>query len=166
VIETCANPTVTVATGAGVTVIVAVPFFPSLIAVIVAVPLATAVTTPVDAFTVAIAGASELHTTERSVSGSPPASSIVTVACDVPTAVIVLGASWTEIDAIGTAVTVRVALPLFPSLVPVTTAVPTPTAVTMPVTGSTDATARALELHVATRPVSGTFPVPKIAAVA
>jgi hypothetical protein len=38
--------TVTVATGAGVTVIVALPLFPSLVAVILAAPSATAVTTP------------------------------------------------------------------------------------------------------------------------
>jgi len=45
-IELEASDTVTVATGACVTVIVALPLWPSLVAVMLAVPTATAVTTP------------------------------------------------------------------------------------------------------------------------
>jgi len=65
--------TVTVATGGGKTVTVAVPVFPSLVAVIVAVPAATPVTTPlVD--TVATPVALELQVTTRPVSVLPFAS--------------------------------------------------------------------------------------------
>jgi hypothetical protein len=45
-IELAASATVTVATGAGVTVIGALPVFPSLVATMFAVPTAIAVTTP------------------------------------------------------------------------------------------------------------------------
>ena len=45
-IEVAAKDTVTVATGACVTVIVALPLLPSLVAVMLAVPTAIAVTTP------------------------------------------------------------------------------------------------------------------------
>jgi len=62
--------TVTVPTGATVTVTVADPDFPSLVAVIVAVPGATPVTTPVDD-TVAIPGFAEAHVTTRSVTTTP-----------------------------------------------------------------------------------------------
>jgi len=55
-----ANVTATVATGTGTTVTTAVPFFPSLVAVIVAAPGVSAVTTPV-ADTEATAGLFELH---------------------------------------------------------------------------------------------------------
>jgi hypothetical protein len=57
----------TLETGTGVTESVAVPDLPSLVAVIVAVPRATAVATPVLAFTVAAAGLLELHVTVRPV---------------------------------------------------------------------------------------------------
>jgi hypothetical protein len=58
------------ATGMGVTVIEAVPFFPSLVAVIVAVPTDTAVTTPVW-LTVATTALFELHVTARPVRTLP-----------------------------------------------------------------------------------------------
>lgn len=59
--------TVTDPTGTASTVIVAVPLFPSLVAVITALPRATPVTTPL-AETVATAGALELQVTVRPVS--------------------------------------------------------------------------------------------------
>ena len=68
-----AGVTLTLATGTGVTVIVAVPVIPSTVAVIVALPAATAVTTPA-ALTVATAGVPLLHVTARPVSAFPAAS--------------------------------------------------------------------------------------------
>jgi hypothetical protein len=73
------SDTVTVATGAGVTVIVALPLFPSLVAMMLVVPTAFAVTTP-DASTVAMAVLPELQTTVRPVSGLLFESSVVAVA--------------------------------------------------------------------------------------
>ena len=64
--------TVTVETGSGTTVTVAVPLFPSLVAVIVAVPADTPVTTPFK--TVATPVALELQVTTRPVSVLPFAS--------------------------------------------------------------------------------------------
>ena len=71
-----ARETDTLATGAAVgwfTVSVAMPFCPSLVAMIVTVPAATAVTAP-EADTVASEGAEELHVTVRPVSTFPSAS--------------------------------------------------------------------------------------------
>jgi len=68
-----AGLTVTDATGTGVTVTVAVPLFPSLVAVIVAVPTVTPVTSPV-ADTVATDVALVAHVTTRPDSGFPAAS--------------------------------------------------------------------------------------------
>jgi hypothetical protein len=59
---------VTVATGGGVTVMVAVPVRPSLVAVITVVPTPTVVTSPVLAPTKAMAVFAELQTTVRPVS--------------------------------------------------------------------------------------------------
>src|SRR6476469_1056290 len=108
----------TVATGAGVTVIWPVPLFPSLSAVIVAVPGATAVTSPV-LDTVATAALSLVHVTGRFVSARPRESVRVAVACVVWIALIELDASDTVTVATGAAVTVTLALPVFPSLVAV-----------------------------------------------
>src|SRR5206468_12436656 len=68
-----AGLTVTDATGTGVTVTVAVPLFPSLVAVIVAVPTVTPVTSPV-ADTVATDVALVAHVTTRPDRGFPAAS--------------------------------------------------------------------------------------------
>jgi hypothetical protein len=68
-----------VATGAWVTVIVALPLFPSLVAVIVAVPTASAVTSP-STETVAMSVSLELQVIERPVNGCPLESSVVAVA--------------------------------------------------------------------------------------
>ena len=71
-----AGATVTELTGMGagaVTVIAALPVFPSLVAVIVALPALLAVTTPV-VLTVATAGALDAQTMPRPVSWFPLAS--------------------------------------------------------------------------------------------
>jgi hypothetical protein len=62
---------VTDATGAGVTVIVAVPLCPSLVAEIVAEPAATAVINPLVELTVATRALSEAQTIERPVRTDP-----------------------------------------------------------------------------------------------
>ena len=69
----------TVATGMGVTFSVALPVFPSLVAVIVAFPGATAVTTPSDE-TVATPVFPLVHVTTRPVRTLLPASNVVAVA--------------------------------------------------------------------------------------
>jgi hypothetical protein len=69
-IELAASDTVTVATGACVMVIVALPLFPSLVAVMLAVPTATAVTTPW-ASTVATVVLPELQVIVRPVRTRP-----------------------------------------------------------------------------------------------
>ena len=71
--------TATLATGAGVIVISALPVLPSLVAVIVAVPTDTAETTPV-LLTVATLGALEVQATLRPVRGCPAASVSAAVA--------------------------------------------------------------------------------------
>jgi len=126
-----------------------------------AVPTAIAVTAPVDD-TAATAVLLELQETARPVSVPPFASSIVAVACEVPIAVIVVGLSETVTEATGTGVTVIKAVPPFPSLVAVMTAVPTPTAVTRPV-ALTVAAAELLD-HVTMRPPSGVPPASLVVA--
>lgn len=78
--ETVDGDTVTLPTGSAVTVIVELPLFVSLVAVIVAVPVETPVTMPV-LETVATAVLLELHVTTRSVTTAPFAS--LTVAINV-----------------------------------------------------------------------------------
>jgi hypothetical protein len=87
-VNTCVPPTsigiagaerATVATGGGLTVSVALPVFPSLMAMICAEPGPMAVTTPKDD-TVATAEFPELHATLRPVKMFPPASRVVAVA--------------------------------------------------------------------------------------
>jgi hypothetical protein len=70
-IELLASETVIEATGASVTVIVAVPLCPSLVAEIVAVPGATAVINPVAELTVATLELSEAQRIERPVRTAP-----------------------------------------------------------------------------------------------
>jgi hypothetical protein len=155
---------VMVATGASVTVIVALPLFPSLVAVMLAVPTETAVTAP-SAEIVAMAVLPELHVTARPVSVAPFASSVVAVACAVPTAVMEFGVSATLTAATGTAVTVIDAVPVCPSPVAVMVAVPTDTAVTMPLV-LTVATPGLLELHATARPLRTSPLAARIVAVA
>jgi hypothetical protein len=144
--------TTTLATGAAVTVTSAPPVCPSLDAEIVAVPIDTPETTPLFD-TVATAVLVDVHATARPVSVCPCASRSVAVACDVPTAVIVVGFNETVTDATGAGVTVMLDVPVFPSLVAVIVAVPVATPVTRPVV-DTVAVERALEVHVTVRPVS------------
>jgi len=165
-IELVAGATVTVATGAGVTVTVEVPDFPSLVAVIVAVPGAMPVTTPPD--TVATAVLLEVQVTILSVTTTPFASFTVGVSVVVLAAAIVtvLGVTTTLPTGV---VTVTVALPLLSPLVAVTVAWPAATPVTVPLE-ETVATAVLLDDHVTTRSVTVTpfasFTVTDIATVA
>src|SRR2546428_11148487 len=99
--------------GAGVTVTVAVPFLPSLVAVIVAVPAATPVTSPLP-FTVATAGLSLAHVTVRPASGVPLASSGVAVSCTVNPARTEGAGGLTITDATGTKITLPEAAPASP----------------------------------------------------
>jgi hypothetical protein len=106
---------VTEDTGTSVTVIVDVPLFPSLVAVIVAEPGATAVTSP-EAETVASAVALDDHVTVRSVSTLPPASRTVAVSCDVFVTRSVAELGDTETVATAGAVTVTADESVCPSL--------------------------------------------------
>src|SRR2546422_1980513 len=103
----------TAATGTFATVTVAVPLFPSLVAVIVADPAATPVTTPV-ADTVAMAGFALVHVIARPVSTLPAASLGVAVSCAVlPTKTFVV-AGLTATHADGTEGTLTPAQPPLP----------------------------------------------------
>jgi hypothetical protein len=147
-----AGETLTDATGTAETVTLAVPLFPSLVAVIVAEPAATPVTTPLDE-TVAIPVLELDHVTVRPVSTLLFASRAVAVSCTVWPTVTLGAAGETLTDATGTGVTVTLAVPFFPSLVAVIVAEPTATPVTTPL-GETVAMP-VLELdHVTARPVS------------
>jgi hypothetical protein len=122
---------VTVATGSGaVTVIADVPLFPSLVAVIVAEPIATPVTSPAP-FTVALLGSDVDQTMARPVSTLPSAASVEAVSCrDMPAAMVAAGGAIVTVASGCT--TVICVDPVFPSLVAVTVAVPTATAVATP----------------------------------
>src|SRR5437867_1062293 len=123
--------TVTDATGTVLTVTVAVPLCPSLVAVIVAAPAVTPVTSP-PALTVATAVLLLPQLTGRPDNGLPLASFEVAVSCTVwPTGTdAVLGLTVT--DANGTVLTVIVAVPLCPSEVAVIVTEPAATPVTNP----------------------------------
>src|SRR5215469_12888374 len=110
---------------------VALPLWPSLVAVIVAVPAATAVTSPV-AETVATDDAFVLHVTVRPVSVLPFASVNVVVSVVVPPTVSVALPGLTATVATGARVTVTVAEPDAAPLVAVIVAVPGATPVTTP----------------------------------
>jgi len=153
VVKTVAGDGVTVTepTGTEITVTVAVPLLPSLVAVIVAVPVATPVTTPV-AETVATAGALEPQVTTRPVSVLFPASFVMAVnVCVAPTNTFA-ETGLTATVATGTGTTVTEAVPVFPSLVAVIVTVPKATPVTVPLE-LTVAMPVLPELHVTTRPV-------------
>ena len=128
--------TVTEATGIGLTVIgeVGLEVTDSLVAVIVAEPTPTAVTVTWDPLelTVRTELLLDTHVTLRPVSTLPFASFAVAVSCCVPPTIIGVEGTYTVTDATGAGVTVRVALPVLPSLVAVMLAVPTATAVTNP----------------------------------
>jgi hypothetical protein len=123
----------TLATGTWDTVIEDVPVRLSLVAVIVAVPIvpAAAVTKPF-ADTVATEGLLEDQVTTRPESTLLCASSNTTVSCSVALWNTVALGGLTITVATGAGVTVRTALPVFPSLVATMFAVPSATALTTP----------------------------------
>jgi hypothetical protein len=83
----------------------------------------------------------------------------------VPPTITVAGEGLTVTVATGTGVTVRDAVPVFPSLVAeIVTGPPGATPVTTPVLGLTVATAPLLELHVIERPVSVLLPASLVVA--
>jgi hypothetical protein len=143
--------TVTVATGAALTVTVADPVLPSLVAVMVAVPAAMAVTSPSE-LTEATPGVPEVQAMGRPVRTLLFASFRVAVAWVVPPTVIEEEERDTAMLATGTLLTVTVAEPLFPSLVAVMLQLPTPVDVTTP-DALTVATAASLVDHTTARPV-------------
>lgn len=142
--------------GGGVgTVTVAVPDFPSLVAVMLAVPAATPVTTP-DVVTVAMCVSDDDHATTRPESALPFASSVAAVnVADAPIATWELaGVTTTVATGAGAgAFTVICALAVFPSLVAVMVALPARAAVTTP-DALTVAVCGALDAHTMLRPVS------------
>jgi hypothetical protein len=147
--------TVTVLTGARVTVIADVPVFVSLVAVIVAVPAPTAVTKPFPS-TVATFPSLELHVTVRPVRTLLLTSVSVAVSCCVgviPTIRLAVG-GVTATALTGATVTVIDDVPVFVSLVAVIVEVPGATAVTKPF-ASTVAAAVLLDVQSTVRPLSG-----------
>ena len=164
VTDGAANDTLTVATGTAVTVSMAPPLWPSLVAVIVAVPTASDVTRPL-ALTVATAVLELLHVIARPLSTLFAASRVTAVACVVLPAVTEVAASDTLTVATGTAVTVSTAPPLWPSLAPVIVTVPTASVVTSPLL-LTVAMAVFELLHVIARPLSTLFAASRVTAVA
>src|SRR6185437_9638 len=95
--------------GTGPTVTAAVPFTPSLVAVIVALPLPIAVTTPAPD-TVATAGLELLQVTTRPPSAVPPVSSGVATSVRVPPTASVTTLGDTATDATGALVSLTVML--------------------------------------------------------
>src|SRR6266705_1787769 len=146
-------PTSVTGGAAAGTVIAELPLFPSLVAVIFAKPVATPVTSPLP-FTVATPGASVDQVIALPESGLPLASSGVAVSCCVVPMNTEADAGLTLTDATGTGFTMIAALALFPSLVAVILAEPTPAPVTRPL-AFTVATLAASVDQVIARPESG-----------
>ena len=134
-----------VATGTADTVMAAVPLFPSLDAVIVALPGAMPVTTP-DCDTVATAVLLLDHATARPVNTPPLPSSVCAVRVAVCPTLMVADGGVTVTEATGAAVTVTVAVPLFPSLDAVIVTEPGLSVLTRPVL-ETVAMASSLDVH-------------------
>src|SRR5438046_1880423 len=112
-----------------VTVMLALPLCPSLVAVIVAEPAVTPLTSPLP-FTVATDVLLLDQVTTRPVSGLPLASFGVAVSCTVCPATTLPGDGLTVTEATGTCLTVTADVPLFPSEVAVIVAEPTTPPVT------------------------------------
>jgi hypothetical protein len=145
-----AGATVTVATGASVTVTTDVPDCDSLVAVMVDVPGRTPVTTPFE--TVATRVLLELHVTGR-LTTVPLTSFTTAVKVVVPsTTTVAVGGETTTLPT-GATVTVTTELPDLVSLVAVTVADPGDTAVTTP-PADTVATPVLFDDHVTTRSVT------------
>lgn len=130
----------TLAAGGGCTTTVAVPAWPSLVAVMVAEPGATPVTRPF-ASTLATLGMLLDHVIARPVSGLCCASKTVAESCAVPGNTIVSSGGDTDTDATGGGSTVMVAIPDEPPALAAICTVPGATPVTTPasVTVATDA---------------------------
>jgi hypothetical protein len=142
----------TVATETAVTVNVALPATPSLVAVMFVVPVPTGVTTP-EVFTVATAVFVELHAIVRPWSALPPASRVVAVAVtDWPSPTLV-ALNETLTDATLAWTTVMFAVTVLPEADAVICAVPGETAVTNPL-DETVATAVFDEAQVIAMPFS------------
>src|SRR2546428_10994194 len=149
-----AGLTVTDATGTPLTVMLAVPLWPSLVAVIVAAPATTPVTSPL-LLTVAIVLSLDDQPIARPVKGVPLASRGVAVSCDLCPIATVAQLGVTVTAATGATGTVTVAVPLCPSLVAViVTGPPAATPLTSPLP-FTLAIALLLDCQVMTRPVNG-----------
>src|SRR6266545_655121 len=144
--------TSTDATGTTPTPTLAVPVFPSLVALIVAVPWPTPVTRPV-ASTVATAVLLLAHVTTRPSSGVPFALFGVAVNCTVPPTTMLAVAGVTSTEATAACTTVIAAVPLLPSLVAVSVAVPGATALAMP-SWSATTTVSSLDAQRISRPAS------------
>jgi hypothetical protein len=141
-----------------VTVIVAVPTFVSLVAVIVTGPTATAVTMP-EEFTKAMLVLPLDQVTTRPVSTFPLASRLTADSCAVPPTKTLADDGDTDTEATATGasvVTLSSAAPLLPSLTAVIVALPAAIAVISP-EAVIVATAMLLELQVTVRPVSTLF---------
>src|SRR5438874_6440923 len=136
--------------GGAVTVTLAVPLCPSLVAVIVAAPGATALTRPLP-LPAATAVFRLAQVSTRPPRAFPLASCGVAVSCTVCPCGIVTAGGVTATAATGTLATVTDAVPLCPSLVAVIVAAPGATAVTRPLP-LTVATALFPLAHVITRP--------------
>src|SRR5438552_1975726 len=147
-----AGLTVTDATGTIATVTLAVPLFPSLVAVIVADPAATPVTSPA-ADTVAIAVFELVQLITRPLSTLPAASLVTALSCVVAPTTTVAVAGFTTTEATGTVDTVTAAVPACPSLVAVIVTAPTATPVTRPL-AETVPTAPLPVVQVSARPLS------------
>src|SRR5438132_1663667 len=148
-----AGVTVTDATGTGVTVMAAVPLWPSLVAVIVAEPATLVVTSPL-LLTVATVVLFEAHVTVRPVKTLPFASLRVAVSCTVWPAGTLAEGGVTVTEATGAPATVMLAVPLWPSLVAVMVTDPAVTPVTSPLP-LTVAMLLLLDDQLIARPVKG-----------
>src|SRR2546426_1988138 len=136
-----------------VTITVALPVFPSLVAVIVGEPAVTPVTSPLPS-TVATPVVPLTQLIVRPLSGVPFASFGVAVSCTVWFTETLADAGLTLTDATGATVTVMFDVPLLPSLVAVMIAEPAVTPVTRPLP-STVATLVVPLTQLIVRPVSG-----------
>jgi hypothetical protein len=141
-----AGATVTLPTGTGVTLTVAVPDLDSLVAMMVAVPGATAVTTPL-ADTAATAGLLDVQVTGRSVTTAPFASRTDATSVVVWPATTLADVGCTATLPTGTRVTTTLAAPLLPPALALIVADPGATALRTPV-ADTVATDGLLDAHV------------------
>lgn len=125
------GPTVIDATGGGRTTMVAVPGFPSLVAVIVADPAATPVTKPL-ASTLAMLGELLDQVNVRLASGLCWASNAAAVSCTVPERTMVSSGGETDTDDTGGGSTLIVAMPDAPPALAAIFTCPAATPVTTP----------------------------------